>query len=202
MELAIAVAVLVAIGGLMALGYSQYEAQQKKTSGGPRARAHALFREVAEQVGGLTVETDDEGWPSLRGLVDGVPIAIDHQNHIARGMEAMLAMRCRLPDAEHAPNAALWIGEIEPLRQQFGRPRPSGDAHGLFELYTRVEPSLSDWWQEPELHEALVSLPGAGVLLVDGQLTVVFSDLQAESVRLAMTLPGLIRRGVRRVTLH
>lgn len=199
MEIVIFVAVVVALGGLVAYGLTKSEV------GGPvdaKTRAWELFREIAESVGGLTVVEGDHGWPSMRGLVEGLPVEIDHGNHIARGMEASLGMRCPIPEAEHAPNAALWIGEIEALRRQFGRPRPAGDAHGLFEVYTRVEPSASDWWQEPELHEALVSLPGAGVLLVEGQLTVVFSNLDAESVQIALTLPGLIRRGVQRVTIH
>lgn len=199
MEIAIFLTVVVALGALVAYGWSKTEITGPVD---PKTRAWELFREIAKTVGGLTVVEGDHGWPSMHGLVEGATVEIDHGNHIARGMEATLGMRCQIPEADHAPNAALWIGEVEALRRQFGRPRPSGDAHGLFEVYTRVEPSASDWWQEPELHEAMVSLPGAGVLLVDGQLTVVFSNLDAESVRVALTLPGLIRRGVQRVTIH
>jgi len=201
MELLLALAVVGGLGSLLALWWWQHEAG-KKPSNDPKSRAWALFTAIAEEVGGLSVVEGEHGWPSLRGVIDGAAFEIDHANHIARGMEATLGMRGRLPEAEHAPNAALWVGEIDALRHQFGRPRPSGDAHGLFEVYTRVEPSASDWWQEPELHEALVSLPGAGVLLVDGQLTVVFANLDPESVRQALTIPPLIRRGVQRVTLH
>lgn len=194
-------AAVAALVGIVSLLWSSYGPGDRALPD-PKAKAREVFEGIAQQVPGLTVVTDENGWPSLHGLVDGVAIEIDHANHIARGMEAMLGMRCNLVEAEHAPNAALWIGEVEALRRQFGRPRPSGDRHGIFEVYTRVEPSASDWWQEPELHEALVALPGGGLLLVEGKLTVVFSNLDAESVRAAMAIPGHIRRGVQRVTIH
>ena len=64
------------------------------------------------------------------------------------------------------------------------------------------EPTASEWWQDKELYEVLATLPGAGVVLEDGQLTVVFVDLDADSIRTALGVPSLIRRGVRQVTLH
>ncbi|HJL15639.1 MAG TPA: hypothetical protein RMH99_08290 [Sandaracinaceae bacterium LLY-WYZ-13_1] len=164
--------------------------------------AWALYEQVAAEVGGLVVAQTDEGWPRLEGLVDGLTIEIDHTNLVAPGLEGLLGMRCQLPEAEKAPNGAVWVGHVDGLHTQFGRPRPLGDGAGLFEVYTRVEPGASDWWQEAELREVLEGLPGAGVALYEGQLTVVFTDLDAESVRTAMRVPGLIRRGVRRVTLH
>jgi hypothetical protein len=167
-----------------------------------KQQAWLFYEQVADEVGGLVVTRNEEGWPRLEGLVDGLSVEIDHTNHVAPGLEGMLGMRCQLPEAEMAPNAAVWVGDVEALRDRYGRPRPAGDGAGLFEVYTRVEPSASDWWQEPELHEALAGLPGAGVLLDEGHLTVVFSDLDAESIRTALRVPALIRRGVRRVTLH
>lgn len=160
------------------------------------------FAAVAAEVGGLRVVRTDRGAPRLTGLVDGVEVVIDRENHISRGLDGMLGLRCMLTDADDAPNAALWIGDIEALRTQYGRPRPAGDGHGLFEVYTRVEPSASDWWQEPRLHEALTQLEGAGLVLYEGQLTVLFARLDAESVRAAIHIPGLVRQGVHRVTLH
>lgn len=167
-----------------------------------RQQAWSIYQQVADEVGGLVVASNPDGWPRLEGIVDGLKIEIDHTNHIAPGFEGLLGMRCRLPEAEGAPNAAVWIGHVDALQAQFGRPRPAGDDVGLFEIYTRVEPSASDWWQEPELYDTLASLPGAGLLLYEGGLTVLFADLDAESIRTALQVPSLIRRGVRRVTLH
>lgn len=167
-----------------------------------KARAWAEFRAVANEVGGLAVVQTEEGWPRLKGEVAGVMVEIDCDNDVTRGLNGLLGLRCRIPDAAFAPNAALWIGDVDALRIQFGRPRPAGDGHGLFEVYTRVEPSASDWWQDVALHETLTALPGAGVVLYDGQLTVLFERLDAESVRTALQVPALIREGVRRVTLH
>ena len=200
MELAITLAAFATLIGLFYLAWSFSSANPKLND--PNARARKHFTEVADAVGGLVVVEDDHGVLSLRGVVDGITVEIDYQNSVTRGLEALLGMRCRLTEAEHAPNAALWIGEVEGLRRQFGRPRPSGDVNGLFEVYTRFEPSASDWWQDPDLHESLTVLRGGGLLLVDGQLTVVFSLLDAESVRTALSIPSLIRRGVQRVTLH
>lgn len=165
-------------------------------------RAWEEFRAIADEVGGLAVVRTDAGWPKLTGEVGGVVVEIDCDNHISRGLDGLLGLRCRVPDAVAAPNAALWIGDIDALRTQYGRPRPAGDGEGLFEVYTRVEPSASDWWQDPALHDALASLPGAGLVLYEGQLTVLFARLDAESVRTALQIPMLVEQGVRRVTLH
>ena len=165
-------------------------------------RVWAEFRAVAAEVGGLAVVPNEEGWPRLRGETAGVLVEIDCDNHVSRGLDGLLGLRCRIPDAMIAPNAALWVGDIDALRTQYGRPRPAGDGHGLFDVYTRSEPSASDWWQDGALHDALCSLPGAGVVLYEGQLTVLFERLDAESVRTALQIPALIQEGVRRVTLH
>lgn len=199
MELAVIVG-LVAIAVLAAFAFGVVKPRIQRDE--VKQQAWLFYEQVADEVGGLVVASNDEGWPRLEGIVDGLSVEIDHTNNVARGFEGLLGMRCQLPEAEVAPNAAVWVGQIDALRTQYGRPRPAGDGAGLFEVYTRVEPSASDWWQEPELHETLASLPGAGVLLYEGNLTVVFSDLDAESVRTAMRVPGLIRRGVSRVTLH
>ena len=199
MEIAIITAVLFLIVlAIVGLGWAKPRARRDEL----KQQAWLFYQSVAEEVGGLMVAQNDEGWPRLEGLVDGLAIEIDHANNVAMGLDGVLGMRCRLPEAEMAPNAAVWIGRVDALHTQYGRPRPAGDGEGLFDVYTRVDPSASDWWQEPELHETLASLPGAGVLLYEGNLTVVFSDLDAESVRTAMRVPGLIRRGVSRVTLH
>lgn len=167
-----------------------------------RSFAWTLFEQVANEVGGLQVMETEAGWPRLKGIVDGIEIEIDQHNNVAYGLEGLLGLRCALPEAMRAPNAAIWIGEVATLHSQFGRPRAVGDADALFDVYTRADHSASDWWQEPELLEALRSLPGSGILLYEGQLTVVFSDLDAHSVQTAMSMPGLIRRGVDRVTIH
>lgn len=167
-----------------------------------RSFAWALFQQVADEVGGLQVLESEAGWPRLKGLVDGIEIEIDQHNDIAFGLDALLGMRCSVPEAARAPNAAIWVGDVNALHSQFGRPRAVGDADALFDVYTRAAPSASDWWQEPELLDALRALPGSGLLLYDGQLTVLFSDLDAHSVQTAMSVPGLIRRGVDRVTIH
>lgn len=165
-------------------------------------RAWEEFRAVADEVGGLSVTRTPDGWPRLVGEVGGVLVEIDCDNLVGRGLGGMLGLRCRVPDAGAAPNAALWIGDVDALRTQFGRPRPAGDGAGLFDVYTRVEPSASDWWQDPALHDALAGLPGAGVVLYEGQLTVLFARLDADSVRTALAIPALVQEGVRRVTLH
>ncbi|MCZ7684909.1 MAG: hypothetical protein M5U28_41515 [Sandaracinaceae bacterium] len=165
-------------------------------------RAWEEFRAVADEVGGLSVVRTPEGWPRLVGEVSGVLVEIDCDNHVSRGLDGLLGLRCRVPDAGVAPDAALWIGDVDALRTQFGRPRPAGDGAGIFDVYTRVEPSASDWWQDPALHDALAGLPGAGVVLCEGQLTVLFARLDADSVRTALQIPGLVQEGVRRVTLH
>lgn len=164
--------------------------------------AWMLYEQVADEVPGLRVVRTESGWPRLEGTVDGVEVEIDHQNDVAYGLESLLGMRCAVPGAALAPNAAIWIGDVATLHGQFGRPRPVGDSDLIFDVYTRADPSASDWWQEPELHETLRSLPGAGILLFEGQLTVIFADLDAESVRTAMRIPSLIRQGVERVTIH
>ena len=161
-----------------------------------------IYEQVAAEVGGLEVVRTEDGWPCLKGISDGVEFEIDHTNDIAFGIDGQLGLRCRLTEAHGAPDGAIWVGEVPALHTQYGRPRPMGDPDGLFEVYTRAEPSASDWWQEPELLETLRALPGGGVLLYEAQLTVVFRDLDAESVRAAMHVPTLIRRGVQRVTLH
>jgi hypothetical protein len=166
------------------------------------SRVLAELSALAEEVGGLAVVVTPEGWPSLRGDVGGLQVQIDFDNHVGRGLDGLLGLRCRIPEAAMAPNAVLWIGDIDALRVQYGRPRPAGDGDGLFEVYTRVAPSASDWWQDPLLHDALSSLPGAGLVLYEGQLTVLFDRLDAESVRTALRIPGLIQDGVGRVTLH
>ncbi|HEY8427337.1 MAG TPA: hypothetical protein VIL20_03150, partial [Sandaracinaceae bacterium] len=194
--IAVAAAVLVAVAVAVALAKPRLEA------GDAPDRAWAEFRAVADEVGGLTVVRTESGRPRLVGEVGGVSVEIDFENHLGRGLDGLLGLRCRVPGAAGAPNAALWIGDVDALRMQLGRPRPSGDRAGLFEVYTRVEPSASDWWQDPALHEALSGLPGAGVVLYEGQLTVVFARLDAESVRTALQVPGLVQEGVRRVTLH
>ena len=199
MELGIVLGVVAVIA---LVGAIVFHAGPRLGKGEPEDLAFLLYAQVAEQIGGLVVVRSETGWPRIEGRVDGADVEIDHANDIAPGLERMLALRCQLPEALMAPNGAIWIGEIPALHTQFGRPRPIGDPDGLFELYTRTEASASDWWQEPELFDALLSLPGSGVVLYEGQLTVVFSDLDAESVRTAMQIPSLIRRGVSRVTLH
>lgn len=197
------IAVITGLLFLLALGIlAMTVIKPRVAEDGVKQQAWLVYETVADEVGGLMVTRNDDGWPRLEGLADGLPIEIDHTNNVALGLDGLLGMRCRLPEAESAPNAAVWVGRIDALHTQYGRPRPAGDGAGLFEIYTRVEPSASDWWQEPELYEVLSSLPGAGVLLYEGNLTVVFSDLDAESIRTAMTIPGLIRRGVDRVTIH
>jgi hypothetical protein len=171
-------------------------------AGDLKERAWDEFRAVAADVGGLEVVSNEDGWPRLAGSVEGIAVEIDCDNHVSSGLEGLLGLRCRVPDGDVAPNAALWIGDLDALRTQFGRPRPSGDSDGLFEVYTRVEPSASDWWQDPALHDALTILPGAGVVLLDGQLMVLFARLDVESVRAALRIPGLVRQGAQRVTLH
>lgn len=194
-----AVAIAAALGSI-ALAFHLFST---RTTGDDLAdRAWREFRGVAEEVGGLVVVRTEDGWPRLAGEIGGVLIEIDCENHVSRGLDGLLGLRCRLPDAISAPNAALWIGDIDALRTQYGRPRPAGDGEGLFDVYTRVEPSASDWWQEGSLHEAMASLPGAGLVLYEGQLTVLFSRLDADSVRTAMRIPSLVQEGVRRVTLH
>jgi hypothetical protein len=167
-----------------------------------KSRVLAELSALAEEVGGLSVVVTPEGWPSLRGDVGGVLVEIDFDNHVGRGLDGLLGLRCHLPEAAIAPNAVLWVGDIDALRVQYGRPRPAGDGDGLFEVYTRAAPSASDWWQDPVLHDALASLPGAGLVLYEGQLTVLFDRLDADSVRTALRIPALVQEGVRRVTIH
>ncbi len=192
-----ALAVLVTLGAV-AFAYLPRRGDREDA----QERAWEEFRAVAEEVGGLVAVRTDTGWPRLSGEAGGVLVEIDCENHVGRGLDALLGLRCRVPDARFAPNAALWIGDVDALRTQFGRPRPSGDANGLFDVYTRVEPSASDWWQEPTLHDALASLPGSGLVLDEGRLTVFFARLDAESVRVALRIPSLVQVGVHRVTLH
>ncbi|SRR5690606_4600901 len=194
--------VAIAIAVLAAAAIAALRPRLERHDEGVKERVWAEFRAVAEEVGGLAVVTNEEGWPRLRGETGGVLVEIDCDNHVSQGLDGLLGLRCRIPDAAFAPNAALWIGDIDALRTQYGRPRPAGDRHGLFEVYTRVEPSASDWWQDRALHDALSGLPGAGVVLDEGQLTVLFERLDAESVRTALAIPALIQEGVRRVTLH
>lgn len=200
MEIGIALAVVLAVAAIAAVFFGmirpRVQADDAKTS------AWLLYETIANEVGGLVVARSEDGWPSLHGVADGVEVEIDHDNHPAQGFEAMLGMRCNIPEASGAPNGALWIGGVPALHTQYGRPRAVGDADGLYEIHTRAEPSASDWWQEPELHAVLTELPGAGVILYEGQLTVLFSDFDGESIRTAMRVPGVIRQGVRRVTLH
>lgn len=200
-ELVISLAVVLAVLVIGALVVA-VRSRRIGARGDEQAEAWALCRSIAEEVGGLVVVPDDAGWPRLTGIVEGVTIEIDAHNYIGSAREPMLGMRCHIGGAEHAPNAAVWIGEIPALHTEFGRPRPLGDPDGLFEVHTRVESTGSDWWNEPGLQETLLSLPGAGVLLVDGALTVIFSELQAWCVRSAMEIPPLIQRGVCRVTIH
>ncbi|MEC7521207.1 MAG: hypothetical protein VYE22_15120 [Myxococcota bacterium] len=201
MELLIALAVALAIVSVVALVVQKTQPVLPGADD-PKARAWELFRMVADEVGGLSVVKTDDGWPRLRGIVDGLDVEVDYDNHLGQGLEAMLGMRCRIPEAETSPPTAVWVGSVDVLHTHYGRPRPAGDVDGLFEVYTRREPTASEWWQDKELYEVLASLPGAGVILEEGQLTVVFADLDAESVRTALTVPTLIRRGVRQVTLH
>ncbi len=182
--------VAIAIAVLAAAAIAALRPRLERHDEGVKERVWAEFRAVAEEVGGLAVVTNEEGWPRLRGETGGVLVEIDCDNHVSQGLDGLLGLRCRIPDAAFAPNAALWIGDIDALR------------HGLFEVYTRVEPSASDWWQDRALHDALSGLPGAGVVLDEGQLTVLFERLDAESVRTALAIPALIQEGVRRVTLH
>ena len=193
---AIALVLVGAVSLVMAVKTRREGAKDEKT------QAWGYCQTIAEEIGGLLVVADDEGWPRLTGIVGGVSVEIDANNQIGSAREAFLGMRCYIDAALHAPNAAVWIGEVAALHTEFGRPRPLGDPDGLFEVHTRAEPTTSDWWHEPDLLEALLSLPGAGLLLVDGALTVVFQELDTESVRTALSIPAVIRRGVRRVTLH
>lgn len=200
-ELVIGLAVALAILVALALGIA-VRTRRLGARGSDQAEAWRLCESIAEEVGGLVVVPDDAGWPRLTGFIDGVSIEIDAHNYIGNGREPHLGLRCTLPSAERAPNAAVWIGEVAALHTEFGRPRPLGDPDGFFEVHTRAEPTGSDWWQEPGLQDALLSLPGAGVLLVDGTLTVVFSELNVWSVQAALQIPGVIQRGVSRVTIH
>ncbi|MCB9594187.1 MAG: hypothetical protein H6719_15755 [Sandaracinaceae bacterium] len=193
---AVAIAVLSSVALWMAIRSRREGARDEKSE------AWAYCQAIAEEVGGLTVGADDEGWPRLHGMVAGVPVEIDANNQVGTNRELLLGLRCYLPTAFHAPNAAVWIGEVPALHTEFGRPRPLGDPDGLFEVHTRAAPTLSDWWTEPGLQDALLSLHGAGILLVEGQLTVVFAELDADSVRTALSIPEMILRGVSRVTLH
>lgn len=193
-----------AIALALVVGTALVMAVRSRREGGrdEKSEAWAWCRALAEEVGGLVVVADGEGWPRLTGIAAGVPVEIDANNAIGALREAFLGLRCHLPSASHAPNAAVWVGEVPALHTEFGRPRPLGDPDGLFEVHTRAEASGSDWWAEPGLQEALLSLPGAGVLLVDGHLTVVFAELDAHSVRVALSIPEMIQRGVNRVTIH
>jgi len=200
MELATALVIALAVLFVGALGFAVR--QRRELGRDEKTEAWAYCQAIADEVGGLVVVSDEDGWPRLTGIVGGFNVEIDAHNRIGTLNEMHLGLRCHLPSAEHAPNAAVWIGESPSLHTEFGRPRPLGDPDGLFEVHTRAEPTASDWWSEPELREALLSLPGAGLLLVDGNLTVVFAELDAESVRTALAIPEVIVRGVRRVTLH
>ena len=160
------------------------------------------FQAVADEIGGLALVTTDDGHPRLSGLVDGLHVEIDYENYIAFGLEALLGMRCAVPEAALEPDVALWVGEVPALHTRFGRPRPLGDSDHIFDVYTRTEPSASDWWQEKDLHRELAALRGAGVLMSEGQLTVLFDHVDVDSVRTALAIPALIRRGVQRVTIH
>ena len=195
---AIAVALLLIGGGALVLAVRS----RREGARDERSDAWAYVQSVAEEVGGLSVIADDDGWPRLCGLAAGVPVEIDGNNVVGALREPRLGLRCYLASAAEAPNAAVWLGEVPALHTEFGRPSPLGDPDGLFEVHTRAESSGSDWWSEPDLQEALLSLPGAGLLLVDGHLTVVFAELDAHSVRVALSIPETIERGVSRVTLH
>jgi hypothetical protein len=194
---------LIVLTGVAALGtFAYFMARPTLARDAAEDRVWADFRAVAAEVGGLEVEQTASGWPRLRGIADSIAIEIDCENAVSRGLDGMLGLRCRIPNGEAAPSAALWIGDVDALRTQYGRPRPSGDSAGLFDVYTRVEPSASDWWQDPALHEALTLLPGAGLVLDEGSLTVLFTKLDSDSVRTAMRIPGLVHQGAQRVTLH
>jgi hypothetical protein len=194
------IAVLAALAVLGALAYMTAAPRLQKDA--LKSSAWDDFRAVAEEVGGLQCVLTDDGWPRLTGIVQGVAVEIDYENYVSQTLNGMLGLRCRIPEAESAPSAAIWIGDVDALRTQYGRPRPAGDSAGLFDVYTRVEPSASDWWQDPALHEALASLAGAGLLLDEGKLTVIFERLDAHSIRIAMRVPALVREGASRVTLH
>ncbi|HHH27818.1 MAG TPA: hypothetical protein ENK57_05655 [Polyangiaceae bacterium] len=196
----IGLAVLLALLGIGALAIAIRE--RREGARDDRSEAWAYCQTIADEIPGLMVVGDDYGWPRLTGLISGFSVEIDAQNRVGTSREPMLGMRCYLDSALHAPNAAVWVGEVAALHTEFGRPRPLGDPDGLFEVHTRAEPTTSDWWAEPGLQEALLSLPGAGLLLVDGALTVVFLELDVLSVRTALSIPALIQRGVSRVTLH
>ncbi|MBX3273395.1 MAG: hypothetical protein KF729_24240 [Sandaracinaceae bacterium] len=196
--IAIAVALLLIGGGALVLAVRS----RREGARDERSDAWLYVQSVAEEVGGLSVVADEDGWPRLCGLAAGVPVEIDGNNVVGTLREPRLGLRCYLPAAAEAPNAAVWLGAVPALHTEFGRPSPLGDPDGLFEVHTRAESSGSDWWSEPDLQEALLSLAGAGVLLVDGHLTVVFSELDAHSVRVALSIPETIERGVSRVTLH
>lgn len=201
MEIAITLVLVLALLGAVALGMAirdrRLGAREDRV-----ADAWTLFELVAAEVGGLVVVADPDGWPQLNGIIDGITVEIDGSNFAGGTFVPRLGMRCHLEGAAHAPNAAVWIGESPALHTEFGRPRPLGDPDGIFDVHSRTEPSPSDWWQEPGLHEALACLPGAGLLLVDGELLVVFDELDAEFVRVALQIPTLIERGVERVTVH
>lgn len=194
---------MIALTALAALGvFAYFMAKPAVARDAVKEKVWTEFEAVAAEVAGLEVVTTEAGWPRLRGIVDSIAIEIDCENTVSRGLDGMLGLRCRVPGADAVPSAALWIGDVDALRTQFGRPRPSGDSAGLFDVYTRVEPSASDWWQDPALHDALSALPGAGLVLDEGQLTVLFAKLDADSVRTAMRLPGLVSQGAQRVTIH
>lgn len=191
------------LASCVALGALLYLLTRSRAGlGGGKDRALVELEALADEVGGLTVVLSSEGSPRLIGGVAGMVVEIDCENHVSPGLDGLLGLRCDVPDAFAAPNAVLWVGDLDALRTQFGRPRPAGDGDGLFEVYTRADPSASDWWHDPSLHDALASLPGAGLVLFEGQLTVLFDRLDAESLRTAMRIPALVREGVRRVTIH
>lgn len=200
MSLVLWVALLASAVALAALAYALSKPRLGLDDG--KDRAFAELAALAQEVGGLSVVRTPEGWPRLTGIVGGLSVEIDFDNHVSRGLDGLLGLRCFVPEAIAAPNAVLWVGDIDALRVQYGRPRPAGDGDGLFEVYTRAEPSASDWWQDPMLHDALSSLPGAGLVLYEGQLTVLFDRLDADSVRTALRVPSLVQQGVNRVTIH
>lgn len=166
------------------------------------------WAQVADQVGGLEVEWDAQGRPRLVGTREGVRVTLSKDNDLGVGFHDRLGMRCTLPELGARPaTVALWTGPApDYFEELLGPPRPLRLAHldgvSTHDLYTRAEGSGSDWWQDPELRERLVGLPGGCLWFERGSLVVLFDRLDAESVRLALEVPSTLRRATRRPTLH
>lgn len=162
----------------------------------------ALYAMVADEVG-LEVVHDERGRPGLRGCVDGVDIEVDQRNHVGAGTR-MLGLRFSLPELESSADVAIWSGPApEVFTSTYGRPSllGTGDA-ALFDVYARLESGRPLWWRNPRLTRTLVSLPGAGLWKHEARVTVFFARLDAESIRTALQVPGILVDAFTRPTIH